>query len=95
MAAKTDHIAWLMALTRAALPGTERVCLSYSKPAPNETRYILTCFDEMGRKIGDARDYDLLKSIMSPLEKLCDCEDAPLTVELNLSENTLSFENHG
>ncbi len=94
MAAKTDHVAWLMALTRAALPGTERVSISYATPAPNETRYTLTCFDETGRKIGDARDHDLLKSIMSPLEKLCNCEDAPLTVELNLSENTLSFENH-
>lgn len=92
MAAKTDHLAWLKALTRAALPGTQRVVLSYVIPEPGRTVFSLTCLRANGDNIPDPRDYDILKSVMSPLEKLCTCEEAPLTVELNLEENTLSFE---
>lgn len=42
MAAKTDHLAWLKALTRAALPGTQRVVLSYVIPEPGRTVFSLT-----------------------------------------------------
>lgn len=93
MAAKTDHIAWLKALTRAALPGTVRVVVTYTSTPPDQIAYALTCFDAADAKIGDTRDYDMLKSIMSPIEKLCTCEVAPLTVELNIEENELNFKN--
>lgn len=91
MASERDIETWQAALTRAALPGTASVKLVYTRPGPNEVSYRLVCLSADGATIGDDRDYDLLKAVMSPLEKLCDCEDAPFAVQINLQNNRLEF----
>lgn len=82
---------WRAALTRAALPGSGSVKLAYTRPGPNEVSYQLTCLSAEGQVIGDDRDYDLLKAVMTPLEILCNCEDAPFTAQINLQNNALEF----
>ena len=86
---------WRAALARAALPGSCRV--EYRRAVGFEdglqtTNHKLTCLDKHGVVIGDGRDYDLLKAVMTPLESLSDGEtENPLLVVLNLLTGGVSF----
>lgn len=91
MASERDEAAWVRALARAALDGACRVEFTFTRPAPNEVSYRLSCFDETGAKMGDSRDYDLLKAVMTPLESLCDCEKPPFSAGFGLKTQRLIF----
>ena len=86
--------AWRKALRFAALPGAARVQFERQSLIEDETptvRYRLTAFTAGGETIGDARDYDLLKAAIHPLETLADAEGhEDLKVEYDLENNTLS-----
>ena len=81
---------WKAALKRAALPGTVKVKFTFSKPAPNEMSYRLSCYDDKGSAIGDDRDYDILKAVITPLENLCD--DDPVTATYDLNSDDLDIQ---
>ncbi|MEM9573229.1 MAG: hypothetical protein AAF996_17310 [Pseudomonadota bacterium] len=86
---------WRSALRRAALPNAEKVVFFREQKVEDNvptTAFRLTSFDAAGVVIGDDRDYDLLKAVMTPLENLAASVDAePLRVELNLLNAELSF----
>ncbi|MEP1144732.1 MAG: hypothetical protein ABJH52_13505 [Henriciella sp.] len=85
---------WINALRFAALPGAAKVRFerqSVIEDGTSTTRYALRSEAESGRVIGDDRDYDLLKSVMGPLEKLAEQQDhRDLIVELDLINKTLT-----
>lgn len=86
--------AWIKALRFAALPGAARVtyeCQSTLEEGTPTTRHILRSFDADGQTMGDDRDYDLLKAVMMPLERLAEAEDhANLKLELSLLSEVLT-----
>ncbi|MEO1659958.1 MAG: hypothetical protein AAFR51_03145 [Pseudomonadota bacterium] len=86
--------AWHQALRFAALPGAAKVRLERQSLIEDETRtvrYRLTSFTADGETIGDDRDYDLLKAVMSPLEALADAAGhKDLKIELDLENGALS-----
>ena len=90
MISMEDRKAWIAARQRAALPGAEKIIFARTFPAKNEVNYRLTCLDEAGQKIGDNRDYDLLKAVIVPLERLCEKENGALEVMLDLRNMTFS-----
>ena len=92
MAHERDEATWRRALRRAALPDALEAQFALTQSAPNQISYCLICRDAQGRKIGDDRDYDLLKAVISPLENLCNCEDAPFSATLNLETDQLVFK---
>ena len=62
---------WKRRLRRAGLPGAAKVELTW-RFAARETAFELRSLDVSGGVIGDDRDYDLLKAVMSPLENLAE-----------------------
>ncbi|MEO1321555.1 MAG: hypothetical protein AAFV59_00960 [Pseudomonadota bacterium] len=78
--------AWVKALRFAALPGAEIVTferMQLLEDGTPTTRYTLRSVSKSGETIGDDRDYDLLKAVMQPLERLADSEPhAELKLEL-------------
>jgi len=78
--------AWIKALRFAALPGAEIVTFERAQVFEDgtpTTRYTLRSVSGRGDTIGDDRDYDLLKAVMHPLERLADSEPhADLKLEL-------------
>ena len=86
--------AWIKALRFAALPGAASVC--FVKTAKNDAgtvsvTYRLRSFSETDETLGDDRDYDLLKAVMTPLEQLADASGQDhLSLKLNLRTNVLS-----
>lgn len=95
MAAERDEAAWVKALSRAALKGACRIEFSYTQPAKTEVSYHLSCLDEKGEKMGDARDYDILKAVIVPLEKLCEREKPPFSLALELKTGRLILPESG
>lgn len=70
--------AWAQALRFAALPGAVSVEFERQEVIENgtpTTRYRLRSVSETGQVIGDDRDYDLLKAVMTPLEKLAEAHN--------------------
>ncbi|MEM7458636.1 MAG: hypothetical protein AAF331_04150 [Pseudomonadota bacterium] len=70
--------AWAQALRFAALPDAVSVEFERQDVIENgtpTTRYILRSMSAAGQAIGDDRDYDLLKAVMTPLEKLADAHN--------------------
>lgn len=52
----------------------------------------LTSFDTDGKVIGDDRDYDLLKAVMTPLESLAEHEPGdPLEVTLDVPRSKVTM----
>ena len=86
--------AWIKALRFAALPGAARVRFKAGKRVEDGTptvSYHLQSETDAGAVIGDARDYDLLKAAMSPLENLFEASGhTKLILELDLKNNRLS-----
>lgn len=86
--------AWIKALRFAALPGAAKVQLERRVGSENGTpviSYRLTSKTKSGETIGDDRDYDLLKAVMTPLEALSENEKhEEVIVELNLESGDLS-----
>lgn len=85
---------WINRLNRAALPGAAEVELVRTHPEPNAVNYRLRSLNAEGELIGDDRDYDLLKAIMSPLEKLAEqtLEHGRLRVVLDIAAQTIEVE---
>lgn len=90
MISMEERKAWIAALQRAALPDSEKIIFSRSHPAPNEVSFRLTCLNKAGQKIGDNRDYDLLKAVLMPLERLSEKETGEFEVMLNLGDMAFS-----
>ena len=86
---------WIKALEFAALPGAVRVEFSRSVGAEDGTptvNYVLTSYDADGQKIGDDRDYDVLKAAMGPLERLSEARgEETFEVMLDLKTAELAF----
>jgi len=100
MAAGEDTFAgWKAALARAALPGAASVILTRSTGVEDgvpTTAYKLTSVSESGDTIGDDRDYDLLKAVMMPLERLAEAEGGdPLKVRLDVSTGKVTVSVDG
>ena len=85
---------WVNRLSRAALPGAAQVELVRTHPEPNAVNYRLRSMDSEGELIGDDRDYDLLKAVMSPLETLAEqtSERGRLRVVLDIAARTIEVE---
>ena len=66
--------AWTKALGFAALPGAALVRFEKRHVTEQDgalrTQFSLQSFSETGQTLGDDRDYDLLKAVIGPLEKL-------------------------
>lgn len=76
--------AWIKALRFAALAGAAKVRFEAQLDG-GARNYRLRSFSPSGRVMGDGRDYDVLKAVMTPLEKLADAEDnKDLNLELDL-----------
>lgn len=54
--------------------------------------YRLTSFDSAGGRIGDSRDYDLLKAVMTPLERLAESIGGDTRVVLDVTTSAVRFE---
>lgn len=77
---------WSGALERAALPGAARIVFGRSTNADDQSvSYSMNSYDADGEVIGDDRDYDLLKAIFTPLEKLSNEMDGDFMLEMDLS----------
>lgn len=85
---------WVKALSFAALPSAAKVRFERRlmvKDGTPTTEYALRSIAESGEIVGDARDYDLLKAVMGPLENLAKQQDhRDLIVELDLTNKTLT-----
>ena len=85
---------WIKALRFAALPGAAKVrleCRHLIEDGTPTTKYKLQSETDSGSVIGDPRDYDLLKAVMTPLETLCEAEaQTDFIVELDLKNNALT-----
>lgn len=85
---------WTKALRFAALPGAVRIMFERQSVIENgtpTTRYRLRSVSETGQVIGDDRDYDLLKAVMTPLEKLAEAHthnNLKLTFDLESGQLT-------
>ncbi len=90
------HERWKAALQRAALEGACSVEFSKSTDAAsNSVSYSLVSYDHKLNRMPDARDYDLLKAVMVPLEKLSeDRSENAFTVTLNLDSGRLELESN-
>ncbi|MEM6410610.1 MAG: hypothetical protein AAF683_03645 [Pseudomonadota bacterium] len=86
---------WRDALARASMPGA--VSVIYTRNMGIEdgvltTSHTLKSFAEDGAVIGDERDYDLLKAVMMPLERLSEGDGSdPLVVTLNVQSGEVTF----
>ena len=81
--------AWIKALRFAALPGAAKVRFE-AQSRRDAQHYRLRSFSLSGHVMGDDRDYDLLKAVMTPLEKLARAEDHKnLSLELDLNSTVL------
>ena len=91
--------AWREALRFAALPGAARVRFQRQNLVEDgipTVRYTLRSETQAGNAIGDDRDYDLLKAVMSPLEKLAEHYDhKELRVVLDLETDRLEIPENG
>lgn len=80
--------AWIKALQFAALPGAAKIVFERQSKIEDGTptvHYRLQSMDGAGKTIGDDRDYDLLKAVMSPLEKLAEARsEGDFHLELDL-----------
>lgn len=85
-----DDVSWKNALKRAALPGAARVVFEKRvNPKENAVSYTLKSFTADGAPIGDDRDYDLLKAVMTPLERLAEDYDDRLMVSLDVEADVV------
>lgn len=86
--------AWIKALRFAALPGAAKVRFEkQTRRAAGavSVHYRLRSYSASGHAIGDDRDYDLLKAVMTPMEMLADAEDhKELKLELDLESGELT-----
>ena len=91
--------AWREALRFAALPGAARVRFQRQNLVEDgipTVRYTLRSETQAGNVIGDDRDYDLLKAVMTPLEKLSERYDhKELRVVLDLESDRLEIPENG
>lgn len=82
---------WKKALMRAALK--QAVSVKFSKTVTskdNSISYELASYDASDKPIGDDRDYDLLKAVMTPLENLADTvQDDRFSMSLDLVSGVL------
>ena len=84
---------WKTALKRAALPGAARVVFEKCMdPQENAVSYSLKSYTVAGQAIGDDRDYDLLKAVITPLERLSEGYGGGVEVSLNIESDELSVE---
>ena len=91
--------AWRKALRFAALPGAARVQFprrTSVEDGPPTVHYSLRSETQAGEVIGDDRDYDLHKAVMTPLEKLAEHYDhEELSIELDLETGKLDAPEKG
>ena len=85
---------WREKLDRAALPGATQVRFTWTRTSDGQS-FALASLDDDANVIGDDRDYDLLKAVISPLEALAEAEgfgpvEKPKTMTLHRSSATLS-----
>ena len=82
--------AWIEKLRRAALPGAARVTFSKSvRPEENAVSFELRSLNAAGKALGDDRDYDLLKAVIVPLERLAEANPNGVRVELDIATGAL------
>lgn len=86
-----DKADWIAALQRAALPESEIVSFARVFPDQATVSYRLLCCTASGEMIGDDRDYDLLKAVITPLERLADSISGPFTLNYRVSSQTLNL----
>ena len=85
-----DDASWKKALTRAALPGAARVVFEKRVDLKeNAVSYALKSYTAGGTPIGDDRDYDLLKAVMTPLERLAEDYGDGLKVSLDVEADVV------
>ncbi len=91
MVPEEDKSAWIAALQRAALPESEIVSFSRVFPDKATVSYRLLCATASGEMIGDDRDYDLLKGVITPLERLADKITGAFTLNYRVSSQSINF----
>lgn len=85
---------WNRALRFAALPGARKVTFEkHHIIAPDGqpvTQYRLQSFAAAGQRLGDDRDYDMLKAVMAPLERLASQADhEEFMIELDVERDLI------
>lgn len=86
-----DRADWIKALKRAALPESEIVSFARVFPDPATVSYRLLCTTASGEMIGDDRDYDILKAVITPLERLADRISGAFTMNYRVSSEALKI----
>ena len=87
----TEIEAWGDSLRRAALPGAARIVFGRTTQLDDQSvSYSMNSYDEDGDVIGDDRDYDLLKAVFSPLERLSETIDGDFMLEMDLASGKVS-----
>lgn len=81
---------WSEALERAALPDASRIVFGRTTDAADQSvSYSMNSYDEEGRVIGDDRDYDLLKAVFTPLERLSEEMDGDFMLAMDLDSGAV------
>lgn len=82
---------WEPALRRAALPGAARIRFGRtSGGAGQSVSYSMNSYDADGDVIGDDREYDLLKAVFDPLERLSERIEGDFLLELDLERGAVA-----
>lgn len=84
--------AWIAALRRAALEDAHRVEFGRETKSVMEVSYTLNSYDADGEAMGDDRDYDLLKAVFSPLERLSETMPDTFMIKLTLGLDELEVD---
>ncbi len=76
---------WSEPLRRAALPGAARIAFGRTTSSDDRSvSFSMNSYDADGDVIGDDRDYDLLKAVFSPLERLSETMTGDFMLEMDL-----------
>ena len=87
----STHSEWEPALRRAALPDAARIRFGRTSGEDGHTvSYSMNSYDAEGGVIGDEREYDLLKAVFDPLERLSEGIEGDFMLELDLARGAVA-----
>ena len=82
---------WEPALRRAALEGAARIRFGRTSGEDGHSvSYSMNSYDAEGGVIGDDREYELLKAVFDPLERLSEGIEGDFMLELDLARGAVA-----
>lgn len=87
----SDLAAWAEPLRRAALEGAARIRFGRTTDAEDRSvAFSMNSYDPDGGVIGDDRDYDVLKAVFTPLERLSEGVEGDFMLEMDLASGEVA-----